>query len=69
MPWLKWNAKASLNSPSDKLIPCSARGIALRQLDAHTIFVCLITYLVGMGRASSACFDRSCSSHAFSNFA
>ena len=69
MSWLKRSAKASLNSPFDKLNPCSARGIALSQLDAPTILVCLSTCLVDMGRASSICFERFCSSCAFSNFA
>ena len=47
--WLKRSAKASLNSPFDKLNPCSARGIALSQLDVPTVLVCLITCLLDTG--------------------
>lgn len=68
MPWLKQSAKAFLNSTFDRLNPCSARGIALSQLDVLTILICLIICLV-TGRASSFGFDRSCCSSAFSNFA
>ena len=58
--------KASLNSSFNKLNPCSARDIALSQLDAPTILVRLITFLVDTGKASSICFESSCSSCAFS---
>ena len=66
MSWLKsW----PLNWLFDNLNLCSAWGIVLSQLHAPTILVCLITCVVDTGRASSVCFDLSCSSRAFSNFA
>ena len=69
MSYLKRGTKASLNSPFDKLNPCSSSTMALSLLDGHNVFICLITCLTDMGRALSICFDLSCSPWAFFNFA